>query len=160
MKMFHAGASITEVRGMMSIAKSLSDKGRIRLSKLAYETGKNIDVLLPIVEAAEDLGLCSVGDGVVKLTKDGSRLNSGNFKDIVRGELAAIEPFRSAVSVLSRSGYTMTIDLSRRLARKGILYMTDEKGNTDVLRKVLVHWGEGLGLLSYDAIHDSWRKMK
>src|SRR5713226_8843205 len=78
--------------------------GRVDAPKLADELGADIAVLLPILDAAEMLGLVRTEKGDVHLTELGLKFQktSKNKIKILKERLATIEPFRTALELASR----------------------------------------------------------
>jgi len=158
MGQFPIDVGISEVRGIIEIVK---DNGNaLSIAKLAEEAEEEIDKLLPLLDAAEMLGLCTVEDGVVKLSKDGIALTLRNSVQMISKSLKAIEPFKSVIEALSSSGELTTSELAARLKGKNIVLYADDMTNIEMLRGLLLKWGVRVKLFSYNRNADQWTLAK
>ncbi len=156
MKLFPLSTGVSQIRGIIEIIKDA--KGRIEMSKLAEEANEEIDDLFPLIDTCTLLKLCTVKDGVVRLTKSGNGLAMHNTAEIMGRALKRIEPFRSAISQMNKKGGISTHDLERGLYRKGIFFNSDEITNTELLKNLLLKWGIRNRLFSYDPGSDMWSR--
>ncbi|MGC8647559.1 MAG: AAA-associated domain-containing protein, partial [Candidatus Micrarchaeia archaeon] len=150
---FPVDVGISEVRGIIEVVK---DNGNsLSISKLSEEAEEEIDKLLPLIDACEMLGLCTVENGMVKLTKTGIDLNMKNSSQIISKALSGIEPFRSIKEALAGKALT-TSALASILKSKNIVLFADDTVNIEMLRNLLIKWGVRTKMLSYDRDEDKW----
>ena len=125
---------------------------RIDVPKLADKMGADLTVLLPILDAAEMLGLVRTKDGGLFLTEEGMRFRetSKDKVKMLKDKLADIEPFRTAIELASRGGVTSQ-DAADSLARRGVRWHYKPELNESLVHTLLVHWTISAGLLSYDS---------
>jgi hypothetical protein len=154
MELFPLGAGISELRGIIKLTK---DNGNaIEISRLATETRKGIDVLLPLIDACRILGLCTVKGGSMKLTASGLRLTAGNMRAILSKRLADIEPFKRSFAVIGSHKRLTTVRLSELLGRDGIILYSEKATNVELLKGLLLKWAVRLNLSSYNPKTDEW----
>jgi len=124
----------------------------IDAAHLAEEMGANIAVLLPILDAAEMLGLVKSDGGTVKLTEFGLKFQKTSKKKVIllKDVLEKMEPFRTAMDLAKRQGETSAENVADTLARQGIIWHHDQELNIDLLRTILIHWAIYAGLLTYN----------
>ncbi len=157
---FHPGADLNEVRGLIEIIRESGKDHRISMYMLAEESEKDVDDLLPMVEACRMLGLAKVAGGNVQLTAAGMQLNMGNFHSRVGRELVRLEPFKSALAILSEYDHASTKALLGMLQDRGIHMGATERENEDSLRKLLMRWGVRCRVLDYNHRSDTWKKRR
>ncbi|MGC8571664.1 MAG: AAA-associated domain-containing protein [Candidatus Micrarchaeia archaeon] len=150
---FPLNVGISEVRGVVEIIKDHGDE--LSVSKLAEESGEDVDKIIPLLDVAELLGLCNVENGVVKLTDSGKSITLRNYAAIISKILINIEPFKSVVEALKNNSLNTT-DLANILKSKNIILLADERNNIKILRSLLLKWGVRTKILSYDRENDSW----
>lgn len=155
--LFPSGPGIGRVRGIVQIIKESG--GSIEISELAEETRVNIDELLPIIEAASQLGFVKIVESEIELTKDGSKLTVSNANKMVRERILDLEPFRSAKKVID--GRTISSDeLFGELYKQGHV-MHGERGINDaLLKKMLIRWPVRTKLFKYNVEDDVWSVVK
>lgn len=155
MDTFPSNTGISEVRGIVKLAK---DNGNsIDISKLAKETKRGIDVLLPAIDACRLFGICAVSGGVVTLTAMGKSLTTATkLQSEMKRRLAMMEPFRSAIEIISSKKNISTEGLSEALKGRGITLYAEKSMNADMVRALMLKWAVRLKLLSYDLKSDSW----
>ncbi len=156
MKLFPLNAGASQIRGIIDIIKA--NKNIIDVSRLAEETNNDIAELFPLIDACVMLGLCKVKDGTVKLTKTGAIIDNDNKRKIFTKALNKVEPFRSASAIIKHSKEISTLDLSRKLYKKRILFNSDEITNIELLKGLLFKWGIENKLFSYNSMSDMWSK--
>jgi NitT/TauT family transport system ATP-binding protein len=157
MKLFPLDTGVSEIRGIIEIIRDNSNK--IDMSKLAEETNADIDDLFPLVDACSVLGLCTISNGMVKLTARGIELASHNTKELFAQALKKVEPFKSSLEIIG-SGKISTAHLTERLAKKGIEFHGDNITNTELLKDLLLKWGVTNHLFSYNPSTDRWSKYR
>ncbi|MCL4373333.1 MAG: AAA-associated domain-containing protein [Candidatus Marsarchaeota archaeon] len=153
MGQFPINVGISEVRGIIEIVK---DNGNaLSLSKLAEEAEEEVDKLLPLLDAAEMLGLCTVENGTVKLTSTGIGLTQRNAPQVFAKALSGIEPFKSVMDALSQGPLTSS-ELAAALKGKNIILYADDVTNMEMLRNLLLKWGVRSKIVSYSRSDDLW----
>ena len=86
-----------------------------------------------------------------------AQLDNQSFLSMVRPGLAAVEPFKSVISVLKQKLANTTPELAAQLNGKGVQLHEDNATNEEMLSGLLLAWGVGAKLLSYDAKTDGWK---
>lgn len=125
---------------------------RVDVSTLADELGADIAVLLPILDAAELLGLISSARGEVILTDFGAEFQKGvkNKVMMLKGRLLKIEPFRTAVELTRKTGEVTAREVADELSIEGLRLHHQDDLNVTLIQGLLLHWGIRSGLLRYD----------
>jgi hypothetical protein len=134
--------SLVEVTGGMG--------PRLDVPRVADEMGADIDVLFPIIDAAQMLGLVRLEKGDLFLTEDGHAFQK-TLKQKVRtlkDRLAAIEPFKTALELASEKRRISAREVAEELQRKGVRWHHQPEVNESVIRELLIHWSIQSGLLS------------
>jgi hypothetical protein len=147
-----------QVIGLVEVTGGLGS--RVDVSTLADELGDDLGVLLPILDAAEILGLVTNVNGEVHLTDFGAEFQK-EVKDkvtLLKGRLAKIEPFRTALELASRRGDVTATEVAEELTIEGIRlhHLTDL--NESLTQALLLHWGIRSGLLAYDGKEGKFRR--
>lgn len=154
MELFPLNTGVSELRGLVKLIK---DNGNaIEISQLARETKRQIDALLPIIDACRLLGLCTIKGGAVELTDSGINLTGRNMRDTLSKSLVRIEPFKSSFSILKSQRNATTGRLSERLRGGGIMLYSERVVNAELLKRLLLEWAVRLGVLSYNPKNDAW----
>lgn len=156
MKLFPLDTGVSQIRGIIEIIKD--DDNSIEISKLSEETNDEIDDLFPLIDTCVLLKLCTVKEGVVTLTKSGRNLATNNTREVFAKALRKVEPFSSAIKEIEKAKRINTTDLSKALARKGVMYNSDEITNIELLKNLLLKWGVRNRIVSYDNGSDTWSK--
>ena len=154
-KLFPLNTGVSQIRGIIEIIRD--NKGSMDISKLADETNDEIDDLFPLIDTCVLLGVCSVKEGMVKLTASGRILATHNTREVFAKALERVEPFKTAISIIKKNDIT-TQDLARQLHSKGIFYNSDMITNTELLKNLLLKWGVRNKLLTYNYDSDVWSK--
>ena len=125
--------------------------GKVDAPKLADELGADIAVLLPILDAAEMLGLVRSEKGDVHLTELGLRFQktSKSKMKILKDRIATIEPFRTAVEFASRGKPFTAAQVADALQEMGLRWHYQPEINESLIRRLLIHWAIYAGLLAY-----------
>jgi NitT/TauT family transport system ATP-binding protein len=136
--------SLVEVTGSIG--------GRVDIPKLADELGADVAVLLPILDAAEMLGLVRVEKGDVHLTELGLKFQKTSKQKlrILKDRIAAIEPFRTALELASRGKPITSAQVAESLSEMGLKWHYQPDINESLIQALLIHWGIYAGLLKYD----------
>lgn len=153
-EMFPLNTGITELRSLIKLAK---DNGNsIELSKVAEETKKGIDILLPLVDACRMLGLCTVSEGSIQLTEYGINLTTGNMRNELSRQLAKIEPFKHVLEIVGLQRHVGTGRLTELLSGAGITLYAEKSVDAELLKALLLKWAIRLRMLSYNIRTDTW----
>jgi NitT/TauT family transport system ATP-binding protein len=126
--------------------------GKVDAPKLADEIGADIAVLLPILDAAEMLGLVRTEKGDVHLTELGLKFQktSKNKLKILKDRIAAIEPFRTALELAAKGKPITASQVADSLEEIGLKWHYQPEINESLIRTLLIHWAIYAGLLTYD----------
>lgn len=135
--------SLVEVTGGMG--------PRMDVPRVADEMGADIDVLFPIIDAAQMLGLVKLEQGDLFLTDGGHEFQKTlkHKVKILKSRLELIEPFRTALELAAEKRRISARDVSDALQKKGIRWHYQPEVNESVIRELLIHWTIQSGLLSY-----------
>jgi len=136
--------SLVEVTGSIG--------GKVDVPKLADELGADIAVLLPILDAAEMLGLVRSEKGDVHLTELGLKFQktSKSKLKILKDRIAMIEPFRTAEELSVHGKPITAAQVAESLAEMGLKWHYQPEINEGIIQALLIHWGIYAGLLRYD----------
>lgn len=136
--------SLVEVTGSIG--------GRVDAPKLADELGADIAVLLPILDAAEMLGLVRSEKGDVHLTELGHRFQKASTQKlrILKDRIAAIEPFRTALELAAKGKPITAAQVAESLGEMGLKWHYQPDINESLIQTLLIHWAIYAGLLKYD----------
>ena len=136
--------SLVEVTGSIG--------GRVDIPKLADELGADVAVLLPILDAAEMLGLVRVEKGDVHLTELGLKFQKTSKEKlkILKDRIATIEPFRTALELASKGKPIAAAQVAESLSEIGLKWHYQPDINESLIQALLIHWAIYAGLLKYD----------
>lgn len=136
--------SLVEVTGSIG--------GRVDAPKLADELGADIAVLLPILDAAEMLGLVRSEKGDVHLTELGHKFQKTSKLKLkmLKDKIAAIEPFRTALELSAKGKPITAAHVAESLSELGLKWHYQPDINEALIQALLIHWGIYAGLLRYD----------
>ena len=136
--------SLVEVTGSIG--------GRVDIPKLADELGADVAVLLPILDAAEMLGLVRVERGDVHLTELGLKFQKTSKEKlkILKDRVAAIEPFRTALELAAKGKPITAAQVAESLSEIGLKWHYQPDINESLIQALLIHWAIYAGLLRYD----------
>jgi len=139
-----------QVISLVEIAGGIG--GKVDVPKLADELGADIAVLLPILDAAEMLGLVRMEKGDVHLTEMGHRFQktTKNKLRTLKDRIATIEPFRTATELAARGRPITASQVADTLAEMGLKWHYQPEVNESLIRALLIHWAIYAGLLQYD----------
>jgi hypothetical protein len=139
---------------VISLVDEIEELGTgIHVSQFAEKTGYDIEVLLPILEAAEMLGLVRSEGGKLFLTEEGLKFEERTMTGRVSAlaeKLKSIEPFRTAIELASNGGRTTAEEVSQNLAKRGTTWHYEPETNESLVSALLIHWTIRAGILSYD----------
>lgn len=136
--------SLVEVTGSIG--------GKVDVPKLADELGADIAVLLPILDAAEMLGLVRTEKGDVHLTELGHKFQKTTKEKLkmMKDRIAAIEPFRTALELATKGKSVTPSQVAESLSEMGLKWHYQPDINESLIRMLLIHWAIYAGLLRYD----------
>ncbi len=136
--------SLVEVTGSIG--------GKVDVPKLADELGADISVMLPILDAAEMLGLVRTEKGDVHLTELGLKFQktSKSKLKILKDRVAMIEPFKTAEELAVHGKSVTAAQVAESLAEMGLKWHYQPEINESIIRALLIHWAIYAGLLRYD----------
>ena len=139
-----------QVISLVEITGSIG--GKVDAPKLADEMGADIAVLLPVLDAAEMLGLVRMEKGDVHLTDLGLKFQKTmkNKLRLLRDRLASIEPFRTAVDLSGKSRHITATQVADSLGDFGLKWHYQPEMNESLIRTLLIHWAIYASLLKYD----------
>jgi hypothetical protein len=123
--------------------------GVVHVHKLALDLHWDLTKLLPIIDAAEMLGLVTVEKGEAKLSREGHRMFGGRKERMLAlgNSLSKIEPFTTALRFKRK--FTGD-DVAKELSKKGMRWHHEDEVNSLIVSELLMHWGVRVGLLDYD----------
>ena len=147
-----------QVISLVEIAGSIG--GRVDVPKLADELGADIAVLLPILDAAEMLGLVRTEKGDVLLTELGLKFQktTRNKVMMLKDRVATIEPFRTALELASKERVITAREVADSLSEIGLKWHFKPDLNEALVRTLLIHWAIYADLLGYDGKSGKFRK--
>ena len=148
-----------QVISLVEIAGSLGDK--VDAPKLADELGADLAVLLPILDAAEMLGLVRSEKADVHLTELGLKFQktTKNKLRLIKDRIATVEPFRTALELASKRRWVTASMVADALAEMGLRWHYKPELNEALVKTLLIHWTIYAGLLSYDGKTDRFQKI-
>jgi NitT/TauT family transport system ATP-binding protein len=147
-----------QVISLVEITGSIG--GKVDVPKLADELGADIAVLLPILDAAEMLGLVRTEKGDVVLTELGLKFQktTRNKVRMLKERLATIEPFRTALELASKERVITSQEVADSLSEIGLRWHFKPDLNEALIRTLLIHWAIYADLLGYDGKTGKFRK--
>jgi NitT/TauT family transport system ATP-binding protein len=139
-----------QVISLVEVTGSLGTK--VDVPRLADELGDDIGVLLPVLDAAEMLGLVRTEKGDVYLTELGQKFQkqTKNKVKMLKDKLAAIEPFRTTLELASKGKGVTAGMVADSLMEYGIKWHYQPEINESLIKALLIHWAIYGGLLRYD----------
>lgn len=136
---------------LAAFLRSVNDSdGIVHVHQVAEDLHWDLTKLLPILDAAEMLGLITVEKGEAKLSREGQRIlgvKKGRGGIELSNSLSKIEPFTTALNFKRKfSGE----DVAKELSKKGIRWHHEDEVNALIVNEILMHWGIRSGLFDYD----------
>ena len=134
--------------------------GKVDVAKLADELGADIAVLLPILDAAEMLGLVKSEKGEVCLTDFGQKFQkiSKNKVRALKERLSSIEPFRAATEFAAKGKPFTAAQVADELTQMGLKWHFNPEINESLVHALLLHWSITSELLAYDGKTGKFKK--
>jgi NitT/TauT family transport system ATP-binding protein len=138
-----------QIIGLVDVTGGLGSP--IDVGRLAYEFGDDIATLLPVLDAAEMLGLVKIERGNVNQTDLGLKFQRTSKHKIrlLKEQLLLIEPFKTAVEMASKHGSVSAAEVADALVHKKIRWHHEQEVNEALVNGILIHWGIYAGILSY-----------
>jgi NitT/TauT family transport system ATP-binding protein len=149
--MMPANVRAGQVVGLVEITGGLGSV--IDVSRLADEFGADIATLLPILDAAEMLGLVKAEKGDVSLTDLGLKFQKTSKHKVrmLRDVIARIEPFKTTVELCTKNKKGVSAhEVADALLKKGLYWHHNYEMNEPLVQSILIHWGIYAELLSYN----------
>lgn len=148
-----------QVISLVEITGSIG--GKVDAPKLADEFGADLAVLLPVLDAAEMLGLVRSEKGDVHLTELGLKFQktTKNKLRILKDRIATIEPFRTALELSSKGKPITASQVADTLSEMGLRWHYTPELNEALIKTLLIHWAIYAGLLSYDGKTDKFQRV-
>lgn len=147
-----------QVIGLVEVTGGLGSP--IDASRLADEFGGDIATFLPIIDTAELLGLVRAEKGDVFLTDFGSKFQkvAKNKVSMLKDQLARLEPFKTALLLVSAKKNISSHDIAKLLADQGIRWHHTPEINEALIQNMLVHWAIYARLLTYNGKSGKFQK--
>jgi len=146
------GVGTEQVVGLVNLLERLGPT--VSFSRLLSSFGRDFGVLLPVLSSAELLGLVSTERGNVSITDFGRRLlevPERRFRTrVLKDALARLEPFSTALALISEKGSVALQEVVEALEVKGIRWHRGTESDEEVVDAMLIDWGIPAQLLSYD----------
>ena len=148
-----------QVISLVEIAGSIG--GKVDAPKLADELGADLAVLLPILDAAEMLGLVRSEKGDVLPTELGLKFQktTRNKLLLLKDRIATIEPFRTALELSSKGRPVTAQEVADALEEMGLKWHYKPELNEALIKTLLIHWTIYARLMSYDGKSDKFRRI-
>jgi hypothetical protein len=147
MSIFPADVSPSQLAAFL---KSLyASDGVVHVHKVALDLHWDLTKLLPILDAAEMLGLVTIDKGEAKLSRDAHRMlnvKKGRMQ-MLGNSLSKIEPFTTALRFKRK--FTGE-EVARELSKRGIRWHHEDEVNSLIVSDLLMHWGIRARILEYD----------
>jgi len=130
----------------------VADGGRVDAAKLADDFGYDVKSMLPILRAAEMLGLVRVDEGDVSVTPLGTEIakKKGKALTLLKENISKMEPFKTALELIGRNGFATSRQISEALAKRGMSFSDDGEENERIIEEILVRWGIYTDVVKYD----------
>ncbi len=143
---FPAEVTVSQLRAFLRLVCGSEETTHVHT--VASELHMNLTRLLPILDAAEILGLVTVEKGEIKRTKDGNNAcMRWESVPVMGGALSKVEPFTTALKFEKKfSGE----DVAKKLSHKGIRWHHENELNSLIVGEILIRWGIRSGLFDYD----------
>jgi NitT/TauT family transport system ATP-binding protein len=129
--------------------------------RLVRDFGGDFETLLPLIAAAELLGLVRAEEGEVRITDAGLELQKVVERRyrmrLLRDALARIEPFETALALVSSKGSVSVHEIVQSLEKRKVRWQQGDEGDEEIVQNLLVGWGIQAELLSYNGKSGKWR---
>lgn len=147
MLIFPADVNASQLRALLKLV--YASEGVAHVHTVATELHMDLTKLLPVLDAAEILGLVTIEKGEIRLSKEAHKmLGTSRARALAMSEpLSKVEPFLTALRFKKR--FTGE-DVAKELSKKGIRWHHEDEVNTLIVSEILTHWGIRAGLVDYD----------
>jgi NitT/TauT family transport system ATP-binding protein len=148
--MMPASVRAGQVIGLVEVVGNFGST--VDASKLAEELGADLATLLPMLDAAEMLGLVRTEKGDVSLTEFGLKFQKTSKQKVrlLKDTLSKIEPFRTALELGTKEEHFSAHDVSEALLERDLRWHHKTEMNESLIQAMLVHWAIYSGLLNYN----------
>ena len=141
----HSSTRVADLLGLLFILQN-EFAGKTDLFELEKRLEVDLDDFMPIVYAADDLGFITIGDGDIIISDKGTEFIRSTLKkrkELIRGSLFLIEPFKTAASLA-----LFDIDrLKAKLSEQSIMNFEGPGGKHD-LEVLMNDWGVYSGMFN------------
>jgi len=151
-KLFPLGIKIESVLGLLKALNDVFNK-HADIFALANYFDLEADDLLPVLDVIELLEFALIQGGDVIITPQGEKFlksSSSVKRQILRDKLKNFEPFKTAISILSKSNELKVEDVAKELENMGYSEV-NEFGFDEKLSQTLIEWGVYAGILIYSS---------
>jgi NitT/TauT family transport system ATP-binding protein len=133
---------------------------KVDVPRLADELGWDIQVLLPVLDTAEMLGLVKSERGDIFLTDFGLKFQKTSKSKVrmLRDMLVRVEPFRTALELGSTKKQITSREVAESLEESGFKWHYSPEINERIVHELLIHWSIYAGLLSYNGKTGKFQK--
>jgi hypothetical protein len=122
----------------------------VDIGRLSTDIRAGADIL-PVITVANKLELVSVKGDSVSITEAGSKLyGASSYKNkavLLKDPLTKVEPFNTAMALISDRGKITAHQLSIALQEQGLLLYQDSKLNESLITSMLIDWAVDSELL-------------
>ncbi len=142
-----ARVSVGQILGLVEAVDEVG--GMADVARISQEVDMDVDRLGPILNAAEFLGLATIGDGDVRVTDLARKLLAANVRErkaIVRDIIDDVPVFRRITDMARQAGRP----LERREILDTIAANVGSHQAEDIF-KALIYWGRYVELVRYDS---------
>jgi NitT/TauT family transport system ATP-binding protein len=148
MSIFPADVNVSQLRAFLKLV--YASDGMAHVHTVAMELHMDLTKLLPVLDAAEMLGLVTIERGEVRLSKEARKTlgtREGKKTHAISESLSKVEPFTTA---LRFKGKFTGEDVAKELSNKGVRWHHEDELNSLIVNEILMHWGVRAGLFDYD----------
>jgi len=141
----HSSTRVADLLGLLFILQN-EFAGKTDLFELEKRLEVDLDDFMPIVYAADDLGFITIGDGDIIISDKGTEFIRSTLKkrkELIRGSLFLLEPFKTAASL----GLFDIDRLKARLSEQGIMNFEGPTGKHE-LEVLMNDWGAYSGMFN------------
>ena len=144
---FPADVNASQLRAFLKLV--YASEGVVHVHTVATELHMDLTKLLPVLDAAEMLGLVKIKRGEIRLSEEAPKMFGTRRERVlaISEPLSKVEPFVTALKFKER--FTGE-DVAKELSKKGIRWHHEDEVNTLVVTEILTHWGIHTGLVDYD----------